>query len=170
MKKILIAVAAFCSPLLMHAQDITGLWTGSMQNDSTGEVQQYEVYISKERGKFTGYSHTWFTIDGEKYYGVKKLRINIAKDGKIVLLDGELKENNYPFKDKNIKQLNVLDRSGTDTDASLTGLFVTNCTKSYYELTGKVNLKRKSSFTESSLMRYLEKGNGAGDVTVVKEP
>lgn len=170
MKTILTALTALFLPVLIHAQDITGLWSGTMQNDSTGQVQQYEVYISKEKGKYTGFSHTWFDIGGEKYYGVKKLKVSVAKDGKIVLLDTELKENNYPFKDKYIKQLNVLDRGGSGTEASLSGLFVTNCTKSYYELTGKVTLKRMTTFTESSLMRYLEKDSRAGDITAVKEP
>ena len=168
MKTLTLTLAAFCLPLFMYAQDITGLWKGTMQNDSTGIVQEYEVYISKEKNRYSAYSHTWFEIDGQKYFGVKKLKVNIARDGKLVLLDDELKENNYPFKDKHIRQLNVLDRVGAETDAALSGLFVTNCTKSYYELTGKVNLKRISTFTESSLMRYLYKKEGAGDITAVK--
>jgi hypothetical protein len=169
MKTLLLAVMAVCLPALIYAQDFTGLWTGTMKNDSTGQVQDYEVFISKEKGKYIGYSHTWFDIDGEKYYGVKKLKISIAKDGKIVVLDGELKENNYPFKDKYVKQLNVLDQNGSGETAELTGLFVTNCTKSFYELTGKVQLKKADAYTSSRLMRFLEKeSNGAVAVTAVK--
>lgn len=169
MKTILIAIAAFAIPVLLPAQDITGLWKGQMKNDSTGQVQDYEVYISKVKGKYTGYSHTWFEIDGEKYYGVKKLKINIARDGKIVLLDAELKENNYPFIDKNIKQLNVMDLNTTDSDHALKGIFVTNCTKAYYELTGTVSLTKTAAYATSYLMHYLEKeSNGAGAITSVK--
>lgn len=171
MKANLIAFAAFMMPFVLQAQDITGLWTGTMKNDSTGTVQDYEIYISKEKGKFTGYSHTWFEIGGVKYYGVKKMKVNIAKDGKIVLLDAELRENNYPFVDKNVKQLDILDLSGSGSEAGLSGLFVTNCTKSWYELTGKVELKRSVSMASSSLMRYLEKeANGAGAITAAKQP
>ena len=162
MKTLLLAVLATCLPAFLFAQDITGLWTGTMKNDSTGQVQDYEVFISKEKGKYIGYSHTWFDIDGQKYYGVKKLKVSIAKDGKLVVLDCELKENNYPFKDKHVKQLNVLDPVGAGETAELTGLFVTNCTKSYYELTGKVVLKKADAYASSFLMRYLEKEtNGA---------
>ena len=169
MKTILLAIVAFAIPVLLPAQDITGLWKGQMKNDSTGQVQDYEVYISKVKGKYTGYSHTWFEFDGEKYYGVKKLKINIARDGKIVLLDAELKENNYPFIDKNIKQLNVMDLTTTDADPALTGIFVTNCTKSYYELTGTVSLTKTAAYAASDLMRFLEKeSNGAGASTAVK--
>lgn len=170
MKALTFALAAFFLPVLMHAQSITGLWKGTMKNDSTGQVQEYEVLISKEKGRYTGYSHTWFMIDGEKYFGVKKLKVNIARDGKLVLLDGELMENNYPFKDRNIKQLNILDIS-SGTDQAISGIYVTNCTKSYYELTGQVTLTRSDGLATSDLMRILDKkNNGAGAITAAKQP
>jgi hypothetical protein len=50
----------------------------------------------------------------------------------------------------------------------LNGAFVTNRSKAYRELTGRISLKRISSSTESSLMKYLQKNNGEQDITVVK--
>ena len=167
MKKIITAACLFLSPLFIFSQDITGLWTGTMMNDSTKQSLPYEVFIKKEKGKYTGYSQNCFLINGEKYYGIKKLKVNVAKDGKIILLDAALVKNNYPFRD-NVKQLNVLDLVSNDAEASLDGLFVTNLTKSYTEVTGKINLKRTSTFTESSLMQYLQKGSSDNDVSVVK--
>ena len=168
MKKIITAASFFLFPLFIFSQDITGLWTGTMLNDSTKQSLPYEVFIKKEKGKYTGYSQNCFLINGEKYYGIKKIKVNVARDGKIILLDAALIKDNYPFRDKNIKQLNVLDLVGNDAETSLDGLFVTNLTRSYYEVTGKVNLKKVSTFTESSLMQYLQKGGSDNDVTLVK--
>ncbi|MFZ9387341.1 MAG: hypothetical protein ACO25B_05620 [Chitinophagaceae bacterium] len=170
MKMITLAIMAFFLPVLLHAQDITGLWKGTLKNDSPGQLQEYEVYFIKEKGKFNGISHTWFQIDGEKYYGVKKLKVSVARDGKIVLLDDGLRENNYPFVDRNIKQLNILDL-GSGTEPVLSGIFVTNCNRSYYEITGQVMLNRTTSYTSSDLLRILDKEkNGAGAITARKQP
>jgi len=168
MKHLISAVAAICFPIIIFCQDITGLWSGTMANDSSKQSLTYEVFIGKDKGKYSGYSQTCFLVDGEKYNVIKKIKVNFAKDGKLILLDAALVQNNYPSLDKNVKQLNVLDLVNNTTESSLDGLFVTNLTKSYAEVTGHINLKRTSTFAESSLMRYLHKGSDANDITVAK--
>lgn len=158
MKKFFTAAFIFLSPLFVFSQDITGLWQGTMHNDSTGTSLPYELLIKKENKKYTGYSYTWFSVNGEQCYGVKKVKVTIAKDGKIVIKDDELLENNYPAgPDKNVKQLNVLDLTSTSSGSSMDGPFVTNNTKRYFEVVGSVSLKRVTTLTESSLMHYFEK-------------
>ena len=62
-----------------------------------------------------------------------------------------------------------IDKTGSWETSELSGLFVTNCTKSFYELTGKVQLKKADAYTSSRLMRFLEKeSNGAVAATAVK--
>ena len=62
-----------------------------------------------------------------------------------------------------------MDMSTNDADPSLTGIFVTNCTRSYYELTGTVSLTKSAAYATSDLMRFLEKEtNGAGAITALK--
>jgi len=151
-------IAAVCLPMLAFCQDITGLWKGTMFNDSTKQSLPYEVFISKENGKYTGYSHSWFAVNDKKYYGVKKIKIRVAKDGKIVIQDGELLENDYPVLD-NVHQLNVLDLVNNNNEAMLDGPFATNRTKQYSELTGHISLKKVSMSSESSLMQYLQKND-----------
>ena len=168
MKTLLIAFAALFFPIIVFCQDITGLWSGTMSKDSTGQPLPYEVFISKDKGKYTGYSQTVFLIDGEKYYTIKKIWVKIAKDGKIVMKDAVLKENNNPSLVKHIKQLNVLDLVSNTSETALDGLFVTSPTKKYNEVLGRVNLKKTNTFAESSLMRYLQKNSGDNDITVVK--
>jgi hypothetical protein len=169
MKTFTLIMVAACCPIFAFCQDITGLWKGTMFNDSTKQSLQYEIVITKEKGKLTGYSHTSYVINDKKYYGIKKMNIRVAKDGKIVMQDVKLVDNNYPeLPSKNIIQLNVLDLANTGEDASLDGLFVTNRSKDYLSLSGRINIKRVSPLIQSDLVQYLQKNNGE-DLTAVKE-
>ncbi len=153
--RLLLVISFFHSSVF--CQDITGLWTGTIYNDSSQQYYQYEIGIGKENGKYIGYSHTWFVIEGKKFYGVKKLKVKIASDGKIVIQDGELLLNNYSVKpNKDIRQLNILDFQKEANDEVLTGLFVTNRTKEFLPITGKINLKKTSFFTQSDLVLHLQ--------------
>jgi len=155
--------------MIVFCQDITGLWKGTMFNDSTQQSLPYEIYISKDNGKYTGYSHSWFIIDGKQYYGIKKIKVRVAKDGKIIMQDAALVHNNYPAgPDKNVYQLNVLGFANRDNETILDGPFATNRTKDYKELTGHINIKKVNSFSESELLVYLQKNNGDKNFTAIK--
>jgi hypothetical protein len=170
MKQLLLTLATFyLFPTLIISQDITGLWKGTMYNDSTKKTLPYELLIKKEKGKYTGFSHSFFLIEGKEYYGIKKVRVTIAKDGKIVIKDDELIENNYPvLPDKNVHQLNVLDLVTQENENIMDGLFVTNLTKQFSELTGHINVKRSNTSSESSLMQYFKKNASETEVAVLK--
>ncbi|MEO6406013.1 MAG: hypothetical protein ABIY51_10545 [Ferruginibacter sp.] len=162
-------VAICCCPLTLFAQDITGLWKGTMYNDSTKQYYEYEIVISKEKGRYSGFSHTWFVINDKKYYGVKKVKVNIAKNGKVIIVDDQLIGNNYPvIPNKYVRQLNVLDLAAQGAEVVLNGSFVTNATKDYREFSGQVNVKRESQYSQSDLMDFLQKANRNNDLTVVK--
>ena len=168
MKTTIIALAALFFPIIVFCQDITGLWTGTMYNDVTKKYLPYEVFISKDKGKYSGYSKTIFLIAGDQYYGIKKMKVDIAKDGKIILLDASMIKNDYPIENKNVRQLNVLDFVSKSDETELNGIFVTNQTRIYAEVTGKVNLKRVNAYGESSLMQYLQINNSDKDISAVK--
>lgn len=157
MKQIRLIMLAFACPLALFSQDITGLWTGTLYNDSTQQNHQYEIGICKEKGKYVAYSHTWFMIDGTKYYGLKKVKVRVASDGKVVVQDDELISNNYPIApNKNVRQLNILSLQSSGENMVLDGPFVTSRTKDFNELTGHINLTRKGDFTGSDLVNRLE--------------
>jgi len=170
MKKLITATSLFLFPLLIFSQDITGLWKGTMYNDSTKKSLPYELLITKEKGKYTGFTYTWFSIGGEEYYGIKKVKVSVAKDGKVVIKDDGLLENNYPAgPDKNVSQLNVLDLVNSENENTLDGPFVTNLTKRYWEATGHINIKRINTVSESSsLMQYLQKKGQGHEIAVLK--
>ena len=169
MKPLIAILAILCCPVFAFCQDITGLWKGSLYNNDTQQTLQYEVLVSKnDHGKYTGVSHTWFVINDKKYYGIKKVDVRIAKDGKIVLQDAELIANNYPdLSAKPASQLNVLDLSNPGEDASLEGGFRTIRTKEYaVSMTGHINLKKTSVLAQSDLLDYLHKNEKDNMLTV----
>ena len=169
MKHLVYLLVAICCPMFVFCQDITGLWKGTIYNDSTQQFLQYEIYISKVKGKYTGYSNTCFLIDDKTYYGIKKINVRFAKDGKIIMQDAELLEHNYPvIPNKNVYQLNVLDLSNTNDESTLDGLFVTNRSKDFHALTGHVSIKRVDHLSGSYLTLYLQNNNSDNNLTAVK--
>jgi hypothetical protein len=148
---------AFC-------QDITGLWKGTMYNDSAKQSLDYEIVISKVKGKLTGLSYTSYLVNDKKYYGIKKIDVRVAKDGKIVFQDAKSLENNYSSQqNKNVIQLNVLNLANAGAESFMDGIFVTNRSKEYQAVTGRMSIKKVNPLVvQSDLMNYLKK-KPAGD-------
>ena len=155
---------ALIFPAILQAQeittsnaDITGLWKGTLYNDTTRTYYRYEIAISEEKkGKYTGYSHTWFLVDDQQYYGVKKIKIKRSGD-KIITEDATLIANNYPEAPaKGVRQLNVLTLAFIDSLMVLNGPFSTNQTKIYSPLTGTIKLERRNDYNQSSLVPHLQ--------------
>ncbi|MEO7445023.1 MAG: hypothetical protein ABIT96_04465 [Ferruginibacter sp.] len=165
-----IALLFLFLPCIGFGQDITGLWQGTLFNDTTHQYYKYEIGISQnERGKLTGFSHTWFLLDDKQYYGVKKLRISRANDGKIIIEDNGLISNNYPVSPaKHVRQLNVLTLTITPEAMQMSGPFATNRTKEYSSLTGSVSLVKKSDFRESALIPHLQELELDDELSFVK--
>jgi hypothetical protein len=141
-----------------------------MFNDSTRQSYDYEIVISKSKGKYTAYSHTWYIIDNKRYYGIKKINVRIAKDGKIVMQDATLVDNNYPIPAyKSVIQLNVLDLASISNETMLKGEFVTNRSKYFKELTGRISVQKSNPLlVQSDLMQYLQKNSMDGFITALK--
>ncbi len=153
----------------LSAQDITGLWKGVMYNDTTQLEYRYEIAISQEKGKLTGYSHTWFIMDDKQYFGVKTVKIR-KQGGKIIVEDAQLIADNYPIAPaKGVRQLNILDLEIKDSMMFLTGPFTTNNTKLYHAITGTIHLQRKNDFWQSALVPHLQELKLANSLSFVQE-
>jgi hypothetical protein len=151
----------------LAAQDITGLWKGTLYNDTTGKYLRYEVAISESRGKLFGYSHTFFIVDDREYYGVKRVTVRKEED-KVIVQDEKLIANNYPIPPaKGVYQLNVLTLQVQDSNMVLSGPFSTNRTKEYHPLTGSIRIQRKSDYMQSALVPHLEELGLADDLSFV---
>ncbi|HQW92758.1 MAG TPA: hypothetical protein PKY28_06640 [Ferruginibacter sp.] len=173
-KCLIIFCCVFLSTAQLFAQsasdaDITGLWKGTMYNDTTKQFLKYEIAISENKGKFSGYSHTYFILEDKEYHGVKKVRIK-KKDGKIIVEDLDLIANNYPVPPaKGVRQLDVLTLEIKDGIMTLSGPFSTNRTRQYSSLTGTINVQRKDDFRQSALVPHLEELQLANNLSFVQE-
>ena len=170
MKALIHVIVALCCPMMVFCQDITGLWKGTMYNDSTKQSLDYEIVISNVKGKITGYSHTSYVINNKKYYGIKKINVRVAKDGKIIFQDAKLLENNYDNQqNKNVIQLDVLDLANSGSESFMNGIFVTNRSKEYQAITGRMNIKKVNPLVvQSDLWKYLQKNNEENSMTAAK--
>ena len=170
MKSLIPIIVVLCLPAMAFCQDITGLWKGTMYNDSTKQSLDYEIVISKVKGKLTGFSHTSYVINEKKYYGIKKISVRLAKDGKIVFQDARLLENNYDNQqNKNVIQLDVLNLANSGSESFMDGIFVTNRSKEYQAVTGRMSIKKVNPLVvQSDLMDYLQKNTDEGSLTAAK--
>ncbi len=152
---IFLSLIIYCN---LFSQDISGLWVGSLYNDSTQQNYYYQLAISQNNGKYVGYSYTTFVVDGKTAVGVKSLKIIPQKVG-FVLEDDELLFNNYPVAPpRGVKQITSLTLSETDEVKILSGMFITSRTKQYgRQVTGKVILGEKKELVNDKLLIQLEK-------------
>jgi len=173
-KRLIIFLIILFSAVQLCAQtvddvDITGLWKGTMYNDTTQRFLKYEIAISKHNGKFTGYTHTYFIVDEREYHGVKKVKIRV-RDGEVIVEDMELIAHNYPIPpSKGVRQVDILTLKIQDGTMILEGPFSTIRTKQFHSLTGKINVQRKSDFRQSALVPHLEELGLAKDLSFVEE-
>lgn len=148
--------------------DITGLWKGTLYNDSTKQSYKYEIGLSEEKGRITGFSHTWY--NEKDYFVVKKLKAKRTK-GKIVIEDVDIIAYNYPESPpKGVRRLHILDLKEEDSILTLSGVFSTNRTKTYAPATGTLQLQRKNDFRkQSDLMAHLQELGLEKDLSFVKQ-
>ncbi len=140
------------------SQEIAGLWTGSLFNDSTQQYVFYEVAISENNGKYSGYSYTTFIVNGKEATGVKSVKI-VPQNNHFFIEDVELIYNNYPVAPpKGVKQISSLSFSETEEVKKLNGKFITTRTKEYgRQVTGKVMLEEKKETNNDKLIAVLNK-------------
>lgn len=153
----------------INPDQITGLWTGTLYNDSTQKFYKYEIGISNEKNKLSGFSHTYFLKDDKEYYGVKKLDIHINENGNLIITDNGLIANNYPEPPaKGVRQTNVLSLTIHDSLLVLEGPYSTNRTKKYNAITGTVRLTRNNDFWKSALIPHLQELGKSDALSFVK--
>ena len=166
----------FLFPLTVSAQtatplenDLTGLWKGFLYNDTTRKNLPYQIAISEEKGKLSGYSYTLFDIDGKKEQGVKKIKIKL-KDDQVIIEDVELISNDYSAPPpKKVRQTSVANLLVNDTSMQLTGKWNTNQTKEYRPLTGTLQLQRAVDFKPLALFKKLVELKLDQSLSFVKE-
>lgn len=158
-------------PVFLHSQSLTGLWIGSLSNDSTTvrQDQSFEIALTEYKGKVYGYSRSEFIVEDVLYYVVKRVKGTI--EGNVCEVeDDEIIAFNFPRKlDKGIKVTSTFRKNISDGVWQLEGTWKTNATKKYYAVTGKVGLEEEKDLTASKIFPHLEELKLAKDIAFYKE-
>lgn len=134
---------------------MSGLYSGTLVNDSSKKVQNYELALSEYRNKITGYSYTTFVINDTFYYSIKRVK-GEKNNGQLIVEDTKMLANNFPeAPNKGVHQINIIPLTATDTMTELNGTWTTTKTKKYYSLTGSVDMKRDNDSAHSPLISHL---------------
>lgn len=138
-----------------YAQQLSGLWMGELENDSTHKKQQFELALSEYRGKVTGYSYTTFIEEDHYYYSVKRIKA-VYENDKWIISDDKMIANNFPEKAaKGVKQTTIFTLNKTDSTWQMAGKWYTNKTKIYYPLYGTMQMKAEKDMTKSNMFPHL---------------
>lgn len=147
----------FLLPLQVLAQDLTGVWTGFLQ---VGENKlPYELVISGEKNKLSGYSLMVFMFDGVENVGVKTMELKMRR-GSISIEDGDLIYDNYNTPPKKVKLYGSMAWVGRDSNMSLAGTFSTRSLDMRSSLNensfrGIIHLQKKDPYTRTRLTSKL---------------
>jgi len=146
-------------PLVFHAQkSLTGLWIGTLSNDSTTvrKDQSFEIALTQYKEKVYGYSRSTFIINDTLYYILKRVKGTI--DGEICeVKDDEIVSYNFRgHLDKGVKVTTTFRRNLQDSAWHLAGEWKTNKTKKFYSISGKVDLKEEANYEKSKIFPHLE--------------
>jgi len=131
MKKIVpLILFAFISTSLA-AQDFTGQWKGEFIDKSTsftgwgGDRCEYVLELECSGTRVSGYSYTYFSDAGKRYYTICKLSGTIDKASKsIEVRETERTKTNVPVTIRNCFQIHKLTYFKKDDEQSLEGSWV----------------------------------------------
>ncbi len=146
-------------PFQIFAQDITGLWSGYLYNDTTRKYLPYELTIIENKDKSNGYSHAIILIDSIENIALKTVQIK-KRNGKIMVEDEAFIYNNFiEPPPKGVRVFSNMVYSDEDSAEILKGEWNTNRTKEYNALTGSVRLQKQNDLTRSRLIARLQELN-----------
>lgn len=154
-------------PLIFHAQkSLTGLWVGSLSNDSVTvrKDQSFEIALTEYKQKVYGYSRSSFIVNDTLYYVLKRVKGTINGD-LCEVKDDEIISYNFRGKlDKGVKMTSTFRMNKQDSTWHLEGDWKTNKTKKFYSISGKVELKEEPNYEKSKIFPHLEELNVADEI------
>jgi len=137
--------------LSASAQDVSGLYAGTLSNDTTGLIQQYELSLQQEGNRVGGYSYTTFVLNDRFHFGFRKVK-GTVKEGKLYVEESDILDNNFPSPPpKGIRRLSVFPL-GTGTVEILEGGWASNPTRRWASVTGNIRLRRRTDSSGSALV------------------
>lgn len=129
-KSIPLILFIFCA-FQSSAQNFTGQWKGEFLDKSTsfagwaGDRCEYVLEIDCKGTDVTGYSYTYFTFEGKRFYTICKLRGKLNNKSKsIEVTETERTKTNVPKEIRNCFQIHRLTYFQKGEDLSLEGSWV----------------------------------------------
>ena len=169
MKNLYLSLLILAFPFSLLAQNIHGIWSGTLVNDSTHRTQDFELGLSEYRGKITGYTYTTFINNDTFYCSIKRIKAE-RKNGMLVIEDVEMEWNNFPERAaKHVKQTTTFPLINDSTIDISRGSWSTNQTKKYYSIGGSAAVKEKKDDEESDLLTHLQEMNLKTDLAANKK-
>lgn len=152
------SILILLAPMKLLSQDISGTWTGFLHTRDTNLV--YELVISDNNVKTTGYSLTVYTVNNVENSGIKSVIIRKKKQN-ITIEDDQLIYDNYSTPPKHIKLFGFLSLSIADSVMRLSGKFHTRLldhrSSDINVYDGTIDLQKQNNFKESKLISQLDK-------------
>ena len=131
MKKIIPVLLFIFFTSQLIAQNFTGQWKGEFIDKSSaftgwgGDRCEYVLEIECSGSKVTGYSYTYFSDGGKRYYTICKLNGTLNKAGKYIeLKEIERTKTNVPVNIRNCFQIHRLSYTEEDDQQKLEGTWV----------------------------------------------
>lgn len=140
-------------------KSVTGLWTGTLTNDSTTarQDQSFEIALTQYKEKVYGYSRRTFIVNDTLYYVLKRVKGKV--DGDICeVTDDEYISYNFPGQvDKGVKVTYYFHLNQQDSTWSLDGRWSTNRVKrNFYAMSGTVAMREETNLDNSKLFAHME--------------
>ncbi|MEN9952766.1 MAG: hypothetical protein RLZZ520_1034 [Bacteroidota bacterium] len=135
------------------AQNISGQWIGrfTSEEDPGGGGTDYVLEIESNGGQLSGYSYTYFSIAGKRYFVICRLKGNYDKGSKsLVINEVETVKTNTPPDFENCHQSHQLTYLKQKDKESLVGKWKpaekgSTCGKGFTELERKALVKESTS-------------------------
>ena len=152
------------------AQDITGLWKGTIT--TTGSSLYYELVVTNQHdNKYEGYALTVYVDKGVENMGIKSAEIK-KKGNKVVFEDDKLVYNNFTTPPKRVKLFASMALEVNGNSMTLKGTFNTRSLDLRYAETfsGTIQLQKEAATVTSKLIAKLEELKINGQETIAKAP
>ncbi|MFT3678184.1 MAG: hypothetical protein QM781_19985 [Chitinophagaceae bacterium] len=148
-------------------KSLTGLWTGSLTNDSSTarQDQSFEIALTQYKEKVYGYSRRTFIVNDTLYYVLKRVKGKV--DGDVCeVTDDEYISYNFPGQiDKGIKVTYYFHLNQQDSTWTLEGRWSTNrIRRNFYAMSGTVTMREETNLDNSKLFAHMEELRMAKEV------
>jgi hypothetical protein len=145
MKKILLTFFVTISLCFFttQAQDVTGVWKGTMVQDSPRRVINFEMALSEKDGKLFGYCYRLFIVEDSLIYNTVRIEARLV-DSVLVIEDDKSVSKNFESNTSRVKvaYFFTLPKKGENENA-MKGDWTTNRLKRYMAITGTITVQRE---------------------------